>query len=1143
MGRRRKRIDLQHHDLPTKANRILNIVLVALILILVRIWHLSVVQHEAKIEESHKPQKKMVIEPAIRGTIRDRFNLPLAINKINYQAAILYSQIREIPAYQWVIDGEGKRVRRPKRREFIHQVAMLLADELNLESDKVEDLIHSKAAFYPQVPFIIKDDLTEKEYYRLKMLEKDWPGVQARHSPKRYYPQGKVGADIIGYMGVISKNEYESILQEIRELESYLNHYDKLREEEFPRGLKSIAEVKARLKDLVERSYTLHDHIGKTGIEGRYEEDLRGYCGKKSFYSDSKGNFLREFPGARPPLSGKRLLLTISSELQSYAEQILTQNEQIRVVRKTALGGEKHTVIAYKQPWIKGGAIIAMDPNNGDILALASYPRIDPNDFIVSGDPDVKKIKQSHIQRWFENDSFLADLWNQKQLLHRERYNDELHQFYDEQKFLTWKTYLDFLLPLDSSLRKAMDGVFTIHQAIEVQHMVEELLLLSGHENIYELFNELYPSPVHIPFTVKNRREREGDSIPDSVKIEIQIIQKRLNPYLTLIPQNYDKVLLVDLCRLAVNNTLFTDELLNQVTYHSLTLYHNASGSLVTIKQLVKEMVKDHFHVIDFKKWRESEEKLFLKQKRDEEKLSKSYPKPYLDYLNKKEEELFQVFWEANQWDFILAFLKGKLNSNSDFQEYFEPLLKLHKEIEAGAHQSIEWRRHYKILQESIKDLSMDLSVQYLKSMRSFSELDRALLGRYRGLRNSLNPKERDLAVAFYPIYGWSYGRSHAYRQSTTQGSIFKIVVAYEALIQQLKRLNIESGSFRELNPLILIEQSHHKGNTFCIGYSESGVSIPQSYKGGRLPRSLAHRNPGKLDLVKALGVSSNPYFSLLAGDYLEDPEDLIRAAKEFSYGSRTGVDLPGEIPGALPKDVTSNRTGLYALAIGQHSLVATPLQTAVMLSAVANGGKIVKPNIIYLKAGRQPLRGDNKIVCLPSFAFKQYLNRVGIDFPLFSLLNSRDPKNGIHRIAPEIRRQINMPTCVRNILLQGLRVSSNKSHSDNNSRLANLYRQHPEAMKTFTELKDQILGKTSTSESVEQIDLDLKEGINMYTHVWFSGIAFKPQPFLYKDEYGKPELVVVVYLRYGGYGKEAAPLAAQMVKRWRELKELHGEE
>src|SRR5580658_4539201 len=99
--RRKTRVDLQHHDIPTKANRILHFILIAMVLIFVRVWHLAIIQYDQKLEESRKPQHRTVIEPATRATIRDRFNLPLAINKVTYQATILYSQLRDIPAFKW----------------------------------------------------------------------------------------------------------------------------------------------------------------------------------------------------------------------------------------------------------------------------------------------------------------------------------------------------------------------------------------------------------------------------------------------------------------------------------------------------------------------------------------------------------------------------------------------------------------------------------------------------------------------------------------------------------------------------------------------------------------------------------------------------------------------------------------------------------------------------------------------------------------------------------------------------------------------------------------------------------------------------------------------------------------------------------
>lgn len=218
------------------------------------------------------------------------------------------------------------------------------------------------------------------------------------------------------------------------------------------------------------------------------------------------------------------------------------------------------------------------------------------------------------------------------------------------------------------------------------------------------------------------------------------------------------------------------------------------------------------------------------------------------------------------------------------------------------------------------------------------------------------------------------------------------------------------------------------------------------------------------------------------------------------------------------------------------------------MLAAIANGGKVLKPKLIKLTAGRQPSKGEDQIVCLPSFPYQEPLSLVGIDFPLFSAVSHDDQESLVKVVPTEVRREIFMPDAIRLMLLKGLRAASLKTHQESLTSLSRLYKQYPEAIRQFSELKNQMLGKTSTSESVENIDLDLEEGTNIYTHVWFGGIVFEDKAsdknksvFILKDEFGQPELVVVVYLRYGGYGKEAAPMAAQIVKKWRELKSKYG--
>lgn len=1153
--RRRKRIDLQHHDIPTKANRILHFILIAMLLILIRVWHLSIIQYDQKLDESQKPQRKTVIEPAIRATIRDRFNLPLAINKIAYQATILYSQLRDIPAFTWQKDATGKRTKVFKRKEYIHQLADLLAKELQLDPERVEDLIHAKASYYSQVPFIIKDDLNEREYYRLKILEKDWPGLHVRHLPKRHYPGGRVAADVIGYMGAINRPEYEKILHEMKALEQFIHAHENGEEiEELP-GIQNTHQARRRLRDLEAKAYTIHDYIGKTGIEGVYEEQLRGFYGKKNFYTDSKGKFLRELPGSRPPLSGHRILLSLSSELQEYAEQLLAQNEELRVVRKSNLGTIKQTVIAQKHPWIKGGAIVVIDPSTAEVLTLASYPRFDPNDFILAGSNEQQKEKKSNIHHWFENDVYLGHLWNQQRPLSRERYDIRQRTFFDEEQYLTWKAYLNFILPAEGKLRQAVDRVKTLSQAIEIQRQVEYLRTLLPDYDLYTLFNHLYIGEMHEPHhhNLKGAEKQILLTSIQSYQSDISKIKRQLDPFLNDLSHNYDKVLVVDLCRLAVAENLFSPELLQHVGKESLENYHDQTGSFVTLLALIKESAKDLYHSIDFKNWRQRQEKDFLKVKRAEEKSAKAYPKPYIDYLDQQENLFFQEFWTAYCWDFLCAFLKGNreaTHSTSPLIENLTPYLthfsQWHQNIQEGKEPNVKWKQAYDRLQKAVKGLSCELAIDYFKTMRSYDELNRPLFGRYR-LRPGTVLLEKHLAAAFYPVYGVGYGRSHAYRQASIQGSLFKLVTAYEALVQRFHKLGRKVISPQDLNPLIIIDEVYQHGNTHYVGYTEDGKPIPQLYKGGRLPRSLAHKNNGRVDLLRALEVSSNPYFSLLAGECLENPDDLSNAARLFSYGSRTGIELPGEIAGKVPKDLATNRTGLYAMAIGQHSLVVTPLQTALMLATIANGGKVLKPKLVKLTAGRQPARGEDQIICLPHFPYQEALSLVGIDFPLFTAISHTKQESLVKVVPTEVKQEIFMPEVIRNILLRGLRAVTQRSHQENLTQLSRLYRQYPEAIRNFTELKDQLVGKTSTSESVEVIDLDLQEGTNIYTHVWFGCIAFQPNQkeknkvaLLLKDEFGQPELIVVVYLRYGGYGKEAAPLAAQIIKKWREIKQKY---
>lgn len=1070
-----KRRRVNKDRIPEKANRILNGILVVILLILFRVWHLAVLQHEEKLEEARKPQQRVVIERAERATICDRFHIPMATNKVQYNAAVSYGGIRELPRWIWKKSPEGKRVKYFYRKEYITQLSEKLGEELHLDPERIEDLIHSKAAILGNVPCVLKEDISEKEYFRLKMLEKDWPGVHAEIAAKRCYPLGPIGAEIVGFIGPISRNEYKAITEELHELRECVALWEEGETPVFPEGRPTIEEVCKRLDQLEKKAYTINDFVGKLGVEAAFDENLRGLRGKNIYLSDTRGNFLRELPGSEPSMPGQRIVLSISSELQAYAERLLAEYDQESPSNRPS-AVNRRALIPENQPWIKGGAIVAMDPLSGEVYALASFPRFNPNDFIRTGEPQEIAEKNARVNQWLETQEHIAALWDLKRPLSRERFDFFSETFYEEQIELDWDVFLSSVLPAHSPVRRILEARGTINDAIWVQRKVEQLTSLF-HSDCFsitpsKIFDAVYADGDEVATgTLITLQEREFfEEKLAGLKPQITKICSELDTYFQALPFNYEKLLLVDLYRLAVDARRFSPFLSELIGEMALKDYREACARMVSVEEAVREIVEEIYRQYDFKQWREEEFKDYLAQKRREEKKAgRKYARPYIEYLDRALKGRFAAFWQDYRWEFLSLFLTGETElAGPALAPYTSALRNWSRELSQGAHCALPWVYHYRELKKILDPFDRKAVLSpFLQSLRSFAELDRPLFGKYSGLHGSL---EKHLASAFYPTYGFGFARSHAFRQATTIGSIFKLIPAYEALRQRhFKYPN-------DLNPLTIIDDKHRtwgKGGSWNVGYSMDGRVIPIYYRGGRLPRS-EHAGVGRVDLVRALETSSNPYFAMLAGDVLDDPEDLCAASQLFGYGSRTGVDLPGEYGGRIPTDVAYNRTGLYAMSIGQHSLVGTPLQTAVMMSAFANGGELLKPQIADFKK--------------------------------------------------EVRWRVYLPTQIQELLLQGLRqvVMGEKG----TARI--LKSQFPR------ELVNQIIGKTSTAEVIERYSLDCTSGKLKSKDIWFGAIAYEGQ------DYAKPELVVIVYLRQGEFGKDAAPLVGKIVEKWRRIKAAH---
>ncbi|MFI0478562.1 MAG: penicillin-binding transpeptidase domain-containing protein, partial [Candidatus Rhabdochlamydia sp.] len=495
------------------------------------------------------------------------------------------------------------------------------------------------------------------------------------------------------------------------------------------------------------------------------------------------------------------------------------------------------------------------------------------------------------------------------------------------------------------------------------------------------------------------------------------------------------------------------------------------------------------------------------------------------------EKNLFSIFWEKNRFFLFQSFILEPIETtDAHLIPYLERAIK-----EREKNSLMQKCRNE--LKTSLSSLPSNLQFEFLRTMRCFNELNRPLLGRYRGLRTSNKQQlEKHLAAAFYPATGYGYGKSYAYRQATPLGSVFKLLVAYQTLMERL-----EQG--KDLNPLTLTDQiewhANPNSNEQILGYTQEGLPITRLYKQGRLARS-SNPNIGKTDLLRAIESSSNIYFSLLASEHIQDPETLIQTSKNFLFGEKTGIELPGEFAGQLPNDLSFNRTGLYAFAIGQHSLTVTPLQTAVMLSTIANKGCVLKPKIVQLIAGQERLREYSDPFSTQQFPFQEHLKLIGIHFPLFTSCLKEEQKPHIWMNSTCVKQQIPLPDPVRNMLLEGMYKVVNGEKGNARPSIIRSLNRHPKWKKNYLELQGgQLIGKTGTAEILYKSTIDAETPAFKVDHIWFAGISFLPKHQKIKD---RAELVIVVYLPFNkSGGKEAAPIAAEIVKKWREIKKTHG--
>ena len=215
----------------------------------------------------------------------------------------------------------------PASRDSIMETVARLQPWLQLSETQITRL-DATLRRYPRQPLTVSADAGLEAAAALMERRGEFPNVYVEMRPQRRYVNGPAISGVLGYIGEITSEEIGS--------------------ETFPADLYKQGMI-----------------VGKTGIEREYEHILQGEAGVRLVEVDARGRIVGDFSGStsRPGKAGGDLRLSIDLDLQQWIHQIFPKDMM--------------------------GAVVAIDPTDGSILALYSAPTFDPSDFVGGIDPDL----------------------------------------------------------------------------------------------------------------------------------------------------------------------------------------------------------------------------------------------------------------------------------------------------------------------------------------------------------------------------------------------------------------------------------------------------------------------------------------------------------------------------------------------------------------------------------------------------------------------------------------------------------------------------------------------------------------------------------------------------------------------------------
>lgn len=270
-----------------------------------RLFQLQIVESAEYRLAAERNRSQVIFQTAPRGRIYDRNGVAIATSRPAFSLIFLPSKY--------------------SAQQDLETLASELGRQLGKDPQDILDSLEQ--AVHDESVVRLAENLPQSAMFQLSELKTIYPGVDLIIEARRYYPFGRFASHLLGYMGKMNPREWRA-----RKMQGF----------------------------------RADERIGKVGLEGLFEDELRGHDGGIRMEVDAQGRLKRELERV-PWEAGSNLHLTIDASVQRAADEGL---------RATFTGR---------------GAAVAIDPRNGEILAMSSQPDFDPNTLLSVETGDARK--------------------------------------------------------------------------------------------------------------------------------------------------------------------------------------------------------------------------------------------------------------------------------------------------------------------------------------------------------------------------------------------------------------------------------------------------------------------------------------------------------------------------------------------------------------------------------------------------------------------------------------------------------------------------------------------------------------------------------------------------------------------------------